>query len=77
MLFDLCYLGALCAIILFTFVQVLLPMPSLETSINLYSAQMLPHLFLDTLPPQLTILFCTLALLYLKMIWRLIHPPRR
>lgn len=74
MLFDLCYLGVLCAIILFVFVQALLPMPSLETSAALYSTQMLS---LDTLPPQLTVLLCALALLYLKMIWRLIHPPRR
>ncbi len=77
MLFDLCYLGVLCAVILFVFVQVLLPMPALETSVSMYSTQMLPHLSLDSLPPQLTILFCVLALLYLKMIWRLIHPPRQ
>ncbi len=76
MLFDLCYLGVLCTIILFTFVQVLLPMPTLETSANLYQMQMLPHLSFDALPPQLALLFCTLALLYLKMIWRMIHPPR-
>ena len=76
MLFDLCYLGALCTIILFTFVQILLPMPTQESSVNLYQMQMLPHLSFDTLPPQLTLFFCTLALLYLKMIWRMIHPPR-
>ena len=77
MLFDFCYLGMLYAVILFVFVQVLLPAEALETSVTIYATQMLPHLSPDTLPPQLTVLFCALALLYLKMIWRIIHPPRQ
>lgn len=75
MLFDLCYLAILCAVIIITFVHVLLPVPSLQTSADFYTAEMFPHFFLDTLSPQTTILLCGLGLLYLKIIWRLIHPP--
>ena len=76
MLFDLCYLAILCAIIIVTFVQVLLPVPALQTSADFFTAEMFPHFFLDALSPQITLLLCSLGLLYLKIIWRLIHPPR-
>ncbi len=76
MLFDLCYLAILCAIIIITFVQVLLPLPALQTSLDLHTTQMLHHLSVDTPSPQMVLLFCVAGLLYLKIIWRLINPPR-
>lgn len=77
MLFDFCYLVVLCAIILITFFQVLMPPPVLQASLSLYSSQFMPHLTIDTPSPQIILLFCLLGLVYLKIIWRLINPPHK
>lgn len=77
MLFDLCYLALLCAIILTTFFQVLLPLPAVQVSQQLYAAQMLPHSSIAAPPPLCILLFCVLGLVYLKIIWRLINPQKK
>ncbi len=77
MLFDLCYLGVLCSIIIITFVQVLLPLHTMQSSLDLYSTQILHHLSMASPSPQMVLLFCMAGLLYLKIIWRLINPPRK
>lgn len=77
MLFDLCYLLVLCLIILFTFFSVLMPHPAILASLDLQSMQILSHISTEGPPPQITIVFCVAGLIYLKIIWRLINPPRR
>lgn len=77
MLFDLCYLILLCVIILVTFFQVLLPLPAVQASLPLHTLQMLNHMTVETPPPQIILFFCISGLIYLKIIWRLINPPKK
>lgn len=77
MLFDFCYLVVLCAIILITFFQVLMPPPAMQTSLNLSSSRFMSHLAVDTPSPEVILLFCVLGIVYLHIIWRLINPPHK
>ena len=76
MRFDLLYICFLCAIILVTFFSVLLPQPALLASLDLHSMQFLSHVSTGGPSPQAAILLSILGLIYLKIIWLLINPPR-
>ncbi len=72
MLFDICYLAMLCAIILFTFCGVFLPSQPAVALVYSQSLPMFQHTTLSTLPAELAMLCAIGSLLYLKCIWRLI-----
>ena len=76
MRFDLLYICFLCAIILVTFFSVLLPQPALLASLDLHSMQFLSHVSTEGPSHQAAILLSILGLIYLKIIWQLINPPR-
>lgn len=76
MRFDLLYICFLCAIILVTFFSVLLPQPALLASLDLHSMQFLSHVSTEGPSPQAAVLLSILGLIYLKIIWQLINPPR-
>ena len=76
MRFDLLYICFLCAIILVTFFSVLLPQPALLASLVLHSMQFLSQVSTEGPSPQAAILLSILGLIYLKIIWQLINPPR-
>lgn len=76
MRFDLLYICFLCAVILVTFFSVLLPQPALLASLDLHSMQFLSHVSTEGPSPRAAILLSILGLIYLKIIWQLINPPR-
>ncbi len=76
MRFDLLYICLLCSVILATFYLVLMPQPALLASLDLHSMQILSHITVQGPSPRAALLLSIAGLLYLKIIWRLINPPR-
>ena len=74
---DLCYICLLCAIILAAFYLALLPQPTLLASMNLHTTPLLSHITMPGPSPQAALLLSISGLIYLKIIWRLINPPRK
>lgn len=73
MIFDLCYLASLCAVILITFYVVFLPA---QPAITILSCQTLPvfqHTTSAALPIEIAMLCAIASLIYLKCIWRIIY----
>lgn len=71
-LYDICYLAVLCAVILITFYYVFLPAQPAMTALSSQALPVFQHTTVTHLPIELAI-FCAIgSLLYLKCIWRMI-----
>lgn len=73
MLYDICYLLALCTVIFLTFFVVFLPQQTVIATVYSQTIPVLQSFQSAELAPHYSGLLCIISLLYLKCIWKLIH----
>ena len=71
-LFDICYLGLLCSVILITFYYVFLPAQPAMALLHSQAMPVFQHTASSALPIEIAMLCAIVSLVYLKCIWRFI-----